>query len=125
MSRVTRVPCFLVIFDLPDAEYLCGLLNSLNRVNVETTLTFKDLLNFAFDENKPFEVKVPGWFTDNDEREYTSSLCNAVYHLARATLPLSKQTEFLPVATGAEVHVPSETICIWLGDPNFPIDGNH
>lgn len=112
-----------MVLDLENAQDIVDRLAVLKQMSPDTPLELKELVNFSLDEHKPFEVILPGDFDDQQEWEYMSGLTAVVYSLTRTTLPLTGQYTNQLVASGAEIDVPSESICIWLRDKALPLDG--
>lgn len=122
----------MVVLDCPTdyAEWVHEFIVEYNLLAAEMNrpqLEVHHLINSVFGSAAqfPFDFEIPGNWP-----EYVGESLLGMFHLARAKLAevlylLRVQKDFKPIAIGAELDAPNETLCIWLGDPQASSAGDY
>lgn len=109
----------MVVVDFPQASVCNELILDTQIANRSQQVTVFTIVQ-AMLSNTEIHMEFDGRIPVSDQMTLVAGVYEVVSHLKHALHPLLKQSTFELIATGAEIDEISETLWLWLDDPDDP-----
>jgi hypothetical protein len=110
----------VVVVDLPEASSCCESILDVMLVNHGTQVTTLSLV-MTIMTGQDLGIQFDGRLPERDQASLLASLDESRDHLREALAPLLIQKKFIPCVIGAEIDEESESLWVWLDDPENPM----
>ena len=119
-SPAKRVPLYVIVVDLPESNDCCETMLDIQMVNHGKQVTTLSLVKNVV-TGEDLGVEYDGRLDERDRLNLNSSLIDACNYIHKALHPLINQHDFKLVIIGAEIDDESESLWVWIDDPENPL----